>query len=103
MVSKIFDKIELADKTNKIQTTDFLNEVEQHIVQNVFNLAHIENYEFYGGYDNSTRKIVIIYPEKMKEIFSSKCFKYDAILSAFRIIIPKKCRWYWSMWKRTML
>ncbi len=89
LVSKFLDKIEHVTKTNKIETTDFLNELEQNIIKKVSNLIQYDNLVFYGGNVKSDRKIVIIYPEKMKEIFDSDNFKYDTILSCFRIIIPK--------------
>lgn len=87
LISKFFDKIELSSKTNKIETTDFLNEVEQNIIKNVINLIRLENYEFYGGTQNSERKIIIIYPEKMSDLFKSHKYKYDTLLSVFRISI----------------
>ena len=89
LVSKFFDKIERVNKTNKIETTDFLNELEQNILQKVINIIQFENYEFFGGNKDSERKIIVIYPEKMKEIFKNNNFKYDTIISVFRILIPE--------------
>ncbi|MBO5348409.1 MAG: hypothetical protein J6A89_01115 [Clostridia bacterium] len=89
LISKFFDKIEIASKTNKIQTTDFLNESEQAILQKVINIIKFENYEYFGGVDNCERKLIIVYPEKMKDIFVNKNFKYDTLISVFRILIPK--------------
>ena len=37
LISKLFDKIEMVNKSNKIETTDFLNEHEQNILKNVLN------------------------------------------------------------------
>lgn len=89
LISKFFDKIELVNKTNKIETTDFLNESEQNILQKIINIIKLENYEFFGGIDNCERKLIIIYPEKMKDIFIRKNFKYDTLISVFRILMPK--------------
>lgn len=89
LISKFFDKIELVNKTNKIETTDFLNESEQNILQKMINIIKFENYEFFGGIDSCERKLIIIYPEKMKDIFISKNFKYDTLISVFRILMPK--------------
>ena len=36
LISKFFDKIDLCEKTNKIETTDFLNELEQTIIKKDF-------------------------------------------------------------------
>lgn len=90
LISKFLDKIEIVNKTNKIETTDFLNESEQAILQKIINIIKFENYEIFGGLDNSERKLIIIYPEKMKEIFVNNNFKYDTIISVFRIIVPKE-------------
>lgn len=81
LISKLFDKIEMVNKSNKIETTDFLNEHEQNILKNVLNIIKFENYVFSGGIDNSDRKTVIIYPEKMKIIFEQNNFKYDTVFS----------------------
>lgn len=89
LISKFLDKIELVNKTNKIETTDFFNESEQNILQKIINIIKLKNYEFFGGIDNCERKLIIIYPEKIKDIFVNKNFKYDTVISVFRILIPK--------------
>ena len=90
LISKLFDKIEMVNKSNKIETTDFLNEHEQNILKNVLNIIKFENYVFSGGIDNSDRKTVVIYPEKMKIIFEQNNFKYDTVFSVFRIKLSKE-------------
>ena len=39
LISKLFDKIEMVNKSNKIETTDFLNEHEQNILKNVLDIT----------------------------------------------------------------
>lgn len=90
LISKFFDKIDLSVKTNKIETTDFLNELEQNIIKKVINIANIDNCVLFGGFDEADRKIAIIYPEKMRKIFEDNNFKYDTIFSVFRIKISEK-------------
>lgn len=90
LISKFFDKVELSNKNNKIETTDYLNELEQNIIKKVINLAEISNFKFYGGIEDADRKICIIYPEKMADIFERNNFKYDTLFSVFRIIVPEK-------------
>lgn len=89
LISKFLDKIEISNRTNKIETTDFLNESEQSILQKVINLIQLKNYKFFGGYEDSDRKMVIIYPEKMRAVFEECNFKYDTLVSAFRILLPQ--------------
>ena len=90
LISKFFDKIDLCEKTNKIETTDFLNELEQNIIKKVINLAEIDNCVFSGGFDDADRKLAVIYPEKMRTIFENGNFKFDTIFSVFRIKIPEQ-------------
>ena len=90
LISKFFDKIDLCEKTNKIETTDFLNELEQNIISKVISLAEIDNCVFSGGFDDADRKLAVIYPEKMRNIFENGNFKFDTIFSVFRIKIPEQ-------------
>lgn len=90
IISKFLDKIELSDKTSKIETTDFLNELEQSVLEKVIKLARISNCKFYGGIGNADRKLAIIYPEQMRDIFEQDKFRYDTLFSVFRIIISEK-------------
>lgn len=92
LISKMFDKIDYTEKTNKVSTTDFYNESERAILKNVLNTIGTKNYIFYGGCENADRNILVFYPEKMEELFIEKSFKYDTIVSVFRIIIPKENR-----------
>lgn len=90
LISKLFDKIEYVKKTNKVISTDFLNNSEQVILKKVINIMQLENYELYGESEDSERKIIIIYPQKMKDIFINKRFKYETILSVFRISLSNQ-------------
>ena len=89
LISKFFDKLDLCEKTNKIETTDFLNELEQNVIKKIVNLAQINNCLLFGGFKEADRKIAIIYPDKMSEIVDNGNFKYDTIFSVFRIKIPE--------------
>lgn len=89
LISKLFDKLDLCEKTGKVQTTDFLNELEQNIVSRVINMIGVDNCFLYGGFDGSDRKIVIVFPEKMRDVFERGNFKYDTIFSVFRIHVPE--------------
>ena len=90
LVAKFLDKIELSKKRNKIEITDFLNEMEQNILNKVIRLMEIQNCILYGGIYDADRKIVVIYPEKMKDLFEENSFKYDTIFSVFRITVPEE-------------
>ena len=49
LISKLFDKITLTEKQNKIQTTDFLSPVEMNLLIDILNLVAHKNYVTYGG------------------------------------------------------
>ena len=85
LISKLFDKILLTEKQNKIQTTDFLTPLELKIVQDVLNTIKYTNYEIFGGTENAQRKMVIIYPDKLENVFNDKTFDYNSICNCIRI------------------
>ena len=47
LISKLFDKIGLTEKQNKIQVTDFYSPIELEIVKNVLNTINYKNYEIH--------------------------------------------------------
>lgn len=89
LVSKFLDKVNLAEKTGKITDTDFYNESEQNMINNVIKEIGIINYKIYGVTDNADRKMIIIYPENMSDLFVYDKFKYETIISVIRVIVPK--------------
>ncbi len=86
LVAKVLDKLEFARTKNKIQTTDFLNLNEQETVLKVLKKIDYKNYYFFGGKENSERKVLIMYPEKLTEEMSRK--NDSKILSVIRIQLP---------------
>lgn len=90
LLSNVLDKIELAKTKNKIVSTNFLDEHEQKIVEDLLNKLKVKNYIFYGGIDNSERKIIIIYPEKLANIFEEKIPNKEQYINLIRIRLPKQ-------------
>ena len=86
LVAKVLDKLEFTKTKNKIQYTDFLNLNEQETAMKLLKKAGYKNYYFYGGKENSERKILVIYPEKLTEEMSRK--NDSKILSIIRIKLP---------------
>ena len=66
-LSQVLDKIEFSKTREKIEKTEFLDMYQISLVQNFLRKNKIENYQLYGGYEDSERKILIIYPEKYNE------------------------------------
>ena len=68
LISKLIDKIRFCETKNKIQTTDFLDEMEQKLLESFLKSQKISNYFYTGGFEEAERKILIIYPKKMEDI-----------------------------------
>jgi len=85
LVSKLIDKIEQVNKTNKITYTDFLNLYEKNICLKILQKENI-NYIFYGGYEGAEREICVVYPEKFTEEIVIENAKNE--IKIIRIILP---------------
>lgn len=88
LVAKILDKLEFTKTKNKIQYSDFLNLNEQEIGLKLLKKVDCKNYYFFGGKENSERKVLVIYPEKLNEEMSRK--NDSKILSVIRIRLPNE-------------
>lgn len=86
LVSKLFDKIALMEKTNKIQVTDFLSPIELQLLKDVLNMVGFKNYMIYGGTNNAQRNMVVIFPEKLEDIFKENNFDFNSICNCIRIL-----------------
>lgn len=87
LIAKVWDKKKFCDTRNKITYTDFLNEKEQAIISRNMNLG---NAFFYGGNENSDRKILVFYPEKIDEELARKSL--NSVLSVLRIELPNEMK-----------
>lgn len=88
LVAKILDKLEFTKTKNKIQYTDFLNLSEQETAMKLLKTVHYDNFYFFGGKENTERKILVIYPEKLTEEMSRK--NDNKVLSVIRIKLPNE-------------
>lgn len=86
LVAKILDKVEFTKTRNKIEFTDFLNLGEQDLANKLLNKIGYNNFYFFGGRENTERKILIIYPEKLTEEMARK--NHSKIISVIRIKLP---------------
>lgn len=86
LVSKILDKIEASSTKNIVTCTDFLDMFQFKIAKSILNISKC-NYVFCGGYNEASRNIAIIYPEKLtKDLILSNLNNYMQII---RIELPK--------------
>lgn len=85
LVSKLIDKVEQANKTNKITYTDFLNLYEKNLSLKVLQKENID-YIFHGGYGEAEREICVIYPEKFSKKIAIENVKNE--IKIIRILLP---------------
>lgn len=86
LLAQILDKVQLTEKRNKIECTDFLDLAQQDISKKYLNKEQIENYIEYGGFDNAERKIIVFYPEKFNSEIVNQNLK--SIVKIIRIELP---------------
>lgn len=96
LVSKLLDKIEFVQKKNSVESTDFLDMHQKSILEKVLKGLKITNYVSYGGYDNAERTSIIIYPEKLEDVFKNNNFDYNNIVQIVRIVLPNEMRGQYS-------
>ena len=85
LISKLFDKIQLSEKQNKVQTTDFLSPIELQLLKNILDYSHFKNYVIYGANDNAQRNVIVIFPEKLEKVFNDNSFDFNSICNCIRI------------------
>lgn len=88
LISKLIDKIRFCETKNKIQTTDFLDEREQKLLENFLKSQKIYNYFLTGGFEEAERKILVIYPEKLTDIIQN--INLDEYINSIRITLPNE-------------
>ena len=66
LISKLLDKSEECKRKNIVTYTDFLDMYQLKIAQKVLPATEC-NYIFFGGYEEASRSLAIIYPEKLTE------------------------------------
>ena len=88
VLSQMLDKMEIAEKREKIEYTDFLDMYQVALVKKFLNKIDINNYVLYGGYENAERNVAIFYPEKYNEEMVQK--NYSKILKVIKIQLGKE-------------
>lgn len=92
LISRLLDKIEFVEKRNTVECTDFLDLKQKSMLENILKALKYTNYRIYGGYENSERTVIIIYPEKLEEVFENEQYDYNNIIQVIRIILPNEMR-----------
>lgn len=86
LLAQILDKVEMVEKKNKIEYTDFLDLAQIELVQKFINKIKLENYMSYGGFEQAERKMFVFYPDKFNSIVVEK--NLSNIVQIIRIELP---------------
>lgn len=86
LLAQILDKVEMVEKKNKIEYTDFFDLAQMELVQKFINKIKLENYISYGGFEQAERKLIVIYPGKFNSMVVEK--NLSNIVQIVRIELP---------------
>lgn len=96
LASKLLDKIEFTSKRNSIEYTDFLDMRQRQMLEKLMKDIKFINYVAYGGYKTAERTIIIIFPNKLEELFKDDQFDYNTIFGFIRITLPNELKRMYS-------
>lgn len=94
--SKLLDKIEFVEKRNTVENTEFLDMRQRQLLEKLLRDIKVDNYVSYGGYKTAERTAIIIYPDKLEEIFKNNLFDYNTIFSVIKITLPNELKGMYS-------
>ena len=83
MLAQVLDKIEIMNKTQKLENTDFLDMYQISLVETFLKKINFENYILYGGFHEAERKLLIVYPEKYTVEMIEK--NYEKLIKIVRV------------------
>lgn len=79
-MNRVLDLISMVMKNYNIETTDFIDPYSARVAESILNRFSDIGYKIFGGFDESERKIVIIYPDY--HYFTNK----DSKLKVLRLV-----------------
>ena len=89
LIANMMDKLKITKTRNREQSTNFLDLSQQMELFKILEARKEENYEFFGGFENAERKIIIFYPDRY---IGDKSKIYNSILTVIRINLTKDQR-----------
>ena len=87
-IAKLLDKIKYCKEKNKIVNTEFLDSYMQERLIKKLNELGYKNYLLFGGYEEATYKIIIIYPDKFEIPIVEK--NIEDIVDVINIKLPNE-------------
>lgn len=90
-MASMLDKVEIAEKTGKIQATDFLDTFQKDIAKRELKLLHKEiSYFSFGGVKQAEREMFFFLPNKKNNWETEKEQVMQEHIAAIRIQLPKE-------------
>lgn len=96
LVSRLLDKIEFVEKRNSVEETDFLDMRQRQLLEKLLRDIKFTSYVSSGAYKTAERTVLIIYPEKLEEVFEKQNFDYNSIFRIIRISLPNELKGMYS-------
>lgn len=96
LVAKLLDKIEFVAKRNSVEYTDFLDIRQSKMLEKVMKELKLNNYFLYGGYLEAERNVLVIFPNKLEDVFKQGKFDYNSIVEVIRIKLPNELKGMYS-------
>lgn len=96
LVSRLLDKIEFVSKRNRVENTDFLDMRQRQLLEKLLREIKFKNYIAFGGYKTAERTAIILYPDKLEDIFKNNLFDYNSIFSIIKINLPNEQKGMYS-------
>lgn len=90
ILSKILDKISFCETRNQIQVTDFLDLAQQQLITKFLKLQKQGNYILFGGFEETERKVIIFYPEKLDNLIKEEKIDFNEWIKVIRITLPNE-------------
>lgn len=95
LVAKLLDKMNFTSQKNQIQVTDFLDGYQQKLCTKILQQAKYKTYIFYGGYEESERKILFLFPDKLFDLVQAPLQNNKMVqneIEVISIILPNDLR-----------
>lgn len=96
LAAKLLDKIEFVAKRNSVEYTDFLDIRQSKMLEKVMKELKLNNYFLYGGYLEAERNVLVIFPNKLEDVFKQGKFDYNSIVEVIRIKLPNELKGMYS-------
>ena len=87
LIAKAMDKYKFVEARNRFQNTDFLNLAEQMTLDKIIEMRRIDNYIYWGGYEDAERKMLVFLPDDFEVDLKNV---YDQCMCILRIDLPKE-------------